>query len=111
MTIGAAFENFIQDKQLYGLSQRTIAAYQSFVSPFVVFAGASSPMEDLTNKTVKDYIAALYARKLSKATIATYTRHIKVFFIMVSESKRKKPVQHRLFVWYTFRGSNPGHPD
>ena len=79
MTIREAFENFIQDKQLYGLSQRTMEAYQSFIAPFVAFADASCSMENLTNKTIKDYMATLYARKLSKATIATYIRHIKVF--------------------------------
>ena len=25
--------------------------------------------------------------------------------------KRKKPAKYRLFLWYTIRGSNPGHPD
>ena len=25
--------------------------------------------------------------------------------------KRKKPAEYRLFLWYTIRGSNPGHPD
>ncbi len=79
MTIKEAFDNFIQDKQLYGLSQRTMEAYHDFITPFVMFAGVSCAMENLTNKTIKDYIATLYARKLSKATIATYTRHIKVF--------------------------------
>ena len=89
MTTGAAFENSIQDKQLYGLPQRTIEAYQSFVSPFVAFAGTSSPMEDLTNKTIKDYTAALYAMKLSKATIDTYARHIKVFLSWYQKVKEK----------------------
>lgn len=25
--------------------------------------------------------------------------------------KKKKPAEYRLFLWYTIRGSNPGHPD
>lgn len=85
MLLSEAYENFIEDKKLYGLAERTIEDYAEFLKPFVAFIGEDTPAEVISNADIKRYIATFHSRDLAKATIATYTRHIKVFLNWLSD--------------------------
>lgn len=85
MTLEHGYENFIRDKMLRDLSDRTIEAYRDIIEPFIAYVGGSMEAEKLTTENIKDYIAHLQKRKLAKASLATYIRHIKVFLNWLSE--------------------------
>lgn len=79
MTIQQAFNNFILSRKLADLSAKTIKDYTEFVTPFVEFLGADKALNTLTEADVNSYIGTLLDRPLSKASRATYIRHIKIF--------------------------------
>lgn len=85
MHLMMAYRNFIEDKKLYGLSERTIDDYAKFLKTFIDFIGEKRSVESVSDSDIKGYIASLYSRKLAKATIATYTRHVKVFLNWASD--------------------------
>lgn len=78
MNINKAFDNFIRDRRLQACTDKTITNYRQVLRPFIDFVGDIN-VNDLTLDMVKDYNAKLLDRKLSKASIATYLRHIKAF--------------------------------
>ena len=85
MTIQEAFDGFILSRRLADLTPKTIEDYTSFVSPFVSFLGADLPLSELTQDKINGYIEKLLEKPRSKATRATYIRHIKTFLKWVSE--------------------------
>lgn len=66
-------------KRLQGLSEKTICCYMQFVTPFLNYVGMSTNVADLTKDSVTAYIGILFKRDISRATLATYVRHVKVF--------------------------------
>lgn len=76
---------FLLEQKCKGLSAKSLQNYKEFVTPFIRFKGKSACAPDITQEAINEYISELYDRKLSKATIATYTRHIKVFLNWLSE--------------------------
>lgn len=79
MTMQEAFNNFILSRRLADLSVKTIKDYIEFVAPFVDFLGADKMLNALSEVDVNSYIGKLLDRPLSKASRATYIRHIKIF--------------------------------
>lgn len=79
MTIQEAFDNFILSRRLADLSVKTINDYTEFITPFVEFLGADKAITTLCEADVNSYIGELLGRPLSKASRATYIRHIKIF--------------------------------
>ena len=79
MTLQLAFDNFIFSRQIQGLSDKTIECYTSFVSPFVAHIGVNFDISRLTRELVNGYINKLLKSTLSRSTVATYTRHVKIF--------------------------------
>lgn len=86
MTIIETFEEFILSRQLADLSPKTINDYRQFITPFVQAVGASKSVETLQQQDINGYIAKLLEKPLSKATRATYIRHIKVFLKWLQEN-------------------------
>jgi len=86
MTIQQAFNNFILSRRLADLSVKTIKDYTEFVTPFVDFLGADKALNALTEADVNSYIGELLDRPLSKASRATYIRHIKIFLRWVEDT-------------------------
>lgn len=78
MKFSKAFDNFIRDRKLQACTTKTITNYVQVLTPFVAFVGDIDTTE-LTIEHVKDYNAKLIDRKISKASVATYLRHIKAF--------------------------------
>lgn len=66
-------------KRLEGLSEKTICCYTQFVTPFLNFLGITTNVSDITKVNVYSYIDSLFKRDISRATLATYVRHVKVF--------------------------------
>ena len=79
MTMQQAFDNFIISRRLADLSEKTIGNYTEFIAPFTAFIGADEQISKLCEADVNRYIAELLKRPISKASRATYIRHIKIF--------------------------------
>lgn len=79
MTLTEAYENFILSRQLADLSPKTITNYEEVLTPFINALGTYLEVEQLTQELINRYIAKLLKKPLSKASKATYIRHLKVF--------------------------------
>lgn len=81
MTVQESFDSFILSRQLADLSPKTVTAYRDFVGPFLASVGPDRPLSSLTLSDIQSYIQTLLKRPLSRATRATYIRHLKIFLI------------------------------
>ena len=79
MTLSDALNAFLYSRKIRGLSDKTLEGYRIFLTAFIGFLGSDMMANNITQQDIDRYIAQLYTRNLSKATIASYTRHIKVF--------------------------------
>lgn len=79
MTLQQALESFLLEKQLAGLSDQSIADYRNILSIFLRFVDAGIMINTLTYDRVSDYILDLFRRPLSKSTVATYVRNLRIF--------------------------------
>lgn len=84
MTLLCAYDEFLIQKQLAGLSSSTVDNYRTFLSIFLQSVDSSVETSDLTYETVTGFILDLYKRPLSRATVATYIRNIRIFLRWVS---------------------------
>lgn len=85
MTIQQTFDEFIMSRRLADLSDKTVKDYELFVTPFVRFLGADKDIGTIQQHDINAYITKVLDRPLSKATRATYIRHIKVFLKWLQE--------------------------
>lgn len=79
MTLQNVYDNFILSRKLADLSEKTVSDYEQFITPFLRFIGTDKDFSAIVQKDIIDYIETLLKRPLSKATRATYIRHIKIF--------------------------------
>ena len=79
MELQQIFENFKSAKRLAGLAEKSLYNYDLFIRPFVNFIGPQTHESDLTQDHVNDYISLLYDKSISRASLATYIRNLKVF--------------------------------
>ncbi|MCH1981784.1 tyrosine-type recombinase/integrase [Ruminococcus sp. OA3] len=77
MTLQTAFESFMFEKHLHGLSDKSLYNYRCFITPFVLVCDKS--VETLTYQDVQRYILQLMERELARATLSTYIRNLKIF--------------------------------
>ena len=87
MTVQQSFDEFILSRRLADLSQKTISNYIQFITPFVSFLGSNTPLEDVTQEHITRYQKTLLNKPISKATKATYIRHVKVFLKWCAENQ------------------------
>ncbi len=85
MTLQQAFNNFIESRILADLSPKSIKAYQEFVKPFIALVGSQKPFSDVSQEDIKGYLLKVVNKPLSKATRATYIRHLKIFLKWAGE--------------------------
>lgn len=85
MTLQQSFDNFIFSRRIQGLTDKSISCYVSFVNPFIKFIGSDIEISVVNRDIVNTYIETLFKRALSRATIATYIRHIKIFLKWIEE--------------------------
>ena len=79
MILQDAFDDFILQKRLAGLSGATISDYANIIGIFIDYVGSSLDLDDVTQKRVNAFILDLYERPLSKSTISTYIRNTRIF--------------------------------
>lgn len=86
MTIQQTFDEFIISRKLADLSAKTVHDYEQFIMPFVRFLGADTEAEQIQQQNINTYIAMLLEKPISKATRATYIRHVKVYLKWLQEN-------------------------
>lgn len=79
MTLVGLLNDFLLQKKIGGLSPKTIDSYKNALHVFVLYAGDSLSLKELTQDLVNAYILDLYDRDLSRATVSTYVRSLKIF--------------------------------
>lgn len=79
MKLSEAISNFITDRKLRYMTEKTIVNYRDVLKAFIAYVG-DLDIESISFDTVKSYNAYLVDKKLSRASVATYLRHIKAFF-------------------------------
>lgn len=67
-----------------GLTDKSIKAYREFIIKFIKYNGNVDILR-LTEQNVYNYIEYLMCESISRATIATYTRHLKIFLVWTSK--------------------------
>lgn len=90
MLLSNAINSFDRDCKLRGLKNKTIADYKTAVE---IFARDSQILmvEEITAPIVEEYILRLYEKPISKATINTYLRHLRVFIHFLEKQKIINP--------------------
>ncbi len=83
MTLQTAFDNFILEKRLQGLSADSIKSYENIIFIFLHHIGGDMDISALTREMVNDYILSLQSRNIDKSTIATYVRNARIFLCWV----------------------------
>lgn len=79
MTVQQAFDNFIFSRKIQGCADKSIECYESFCKPFVNYIGSNKDITMLNKDLINSYIRTLYDKSISRATLSTYVRHIKIF--------------------------------
>lgn len=91
ITIEKAKELFLIEQQLKGNTEKTISNYDRFINYFIDFVGADNMVDELTLMHIRKYQLFLsdkdkdynfktdLKKKISKTTIQTYMRAVRVF--------------------------------
>lgn len=81
MTLKKAFDRFVYEKRLKGLSDMSIYDYKILVGLFVGYTGPDSDICSINREGIESYIEYHLERGLSRSTLATYVRNLKIFLI------------------------------
>lgn len=79
-----AYDNFIHEKAVAGLADTTLRDYQYCLVGFLRKV-EDLEIQDLSYQAVSDYILQLHRSGLSKATVATYVRNIRIWLSWVND--------------------------
>ena len=79
MTLRDAMDEFLFLKKLAGLSVKTVISYRESVFPFIRYIGTDTLLSDVSYNKVVSYVMSLYDRPLSRATVSTYVRNVRIF--------------------------------
>ena len=108
MTLTKAFDAFIFDQRLRGNTEKTIEGYQGFLTRFIDWQTTTNGVSDLAELSlshVQQYQIYLDTKpaernggeKLTKRSIQTYMRHIKVFLTFCfEEGFHSEPLHQKL---------------
>lgn len=86
MTLQDAYNDFIYHKKLAGLSPATIEDYYYHLKGFFNFVGLTLPIEALEESFVNDYIMSLHTGVLSRNSVCTYIRNVRIFLTYVADN-------------------------
>lgn len=84
VTVNNAFRAFLRSRKLSGCSDPTIIGYRDTISLYIRTL-ASDTLDSFTIESYQEFFLGLYAKNLSKATVASYIRRIKIFLRWVQE--------------------------
>ena len=79
MTLYDAFLEFVIDRKSQALTFKTLEFYENTLRVFIKYLGRETDISTITHRKIKDYAIELQSRNLSKATVASYLRSVKVF--------------------------------
>ena len=79
MTLKQLLDEFISTKVMAGLVEKSIKDYREFCTRFIKEVGIYTSYDDFTQEHINKYIYNLMGRPVTKTTIATYIRHLKIF--------------------------------
>lgn len=79
-------DEFISSRVMSGLVTKSIMDYREFCGRFILEVGSEKEYINLCQKDINDYILNLMDMTLSKNTIATYIRHLKVYLKWCTEN-------------------------
>jgi site-specific recombinase XerD len=89
MNIGKAVEDFlVYCKIEKGLSQHSLAAYAADLNDFGKWLPASMTLSEVSPTILKDYLASMFERKLSAATVRRRFACLRTFFRRLEEDKQ-----------------------
>lgn len=88
MTLSQAFDLFRRQKEIDGLNDNSITTYCRVISLFLDAVGRDLPVSDLTYDSVADYIIFVRRKGVSRATVATYVRNVKIFLRWLDTEER-----------------------
>ena len=97
MTIDKALEQFILSCKLKGLSKKTIVNYTDFIKRFIMHDEIVE-VADIDLDLINNYILYLYDEELSRSTISTYIRHLKVFIRWLEDHDQVKDLVENIKV-------------
>ena len=86
MKLSDAFDAFILEKRLQGLTSASIKSYIDIISIFISFVGSDMDISELTLDAVNGYILNIYSKKLSKGSVSTYIRNLRIFLVWVDSN-------------------------
>ena len=85
MTLQQAFDDFIFSRKIEGCTDKTIECYESFCKPFGEYLGHDIDISSINKTMINAYIKTLYDRPISRSTLSTYVRHIKIFLTYIEK--------------------------
>lgn len=84
MTMQQLYEEFLYTKKLAGLEAGTVNNYKRTLILMVRHIGADTALSDITFQLVADYIMYLHEKGISRASVSSYIRNVKIFFRWVA---------------------------
>ncbi len=87
MILQTALSEFLKSRSRMDLSPKTIDNYRLFIQPFVDMFGCKCECNTLTQASINQYIDYVVSRNITKASKATYIRHIKVFLHWIAKNE------------------------
>lgn len=93
MLLTTAVEQFKRDCRLRGLKEKTIHGY---IEAIDAFTRSSSILDtsEISVSVIEEYMLRLYEKGLSKATINTYLRHLRVFIHFLESEEILNPEEN-----------------
>lgn len=88
MTLSEALQAFCRQKRIDGINLNSINTYRRVLSLFVNYVGQDQSAESLTFDQVADYIIAVQNKRISRATVSSYIRSLKIFLRWLSAEDR-----------------------
>lgn len=85
MKVSEVYDNFINDKELQGLSDSSLKDYYFCLKGFISHVGNGIELETMDFSVVTSYIQSLLHSRLSRATVATYIRNVRIFLTYASK--------------------------
>lgn len=87
MVLEECLESFKHQKMVDGIGDNSIKNYDATLSLFIRSIGPDLPVSALSLDQVQAYIVSLRKTGISKATMASYIRNIKIFLRWLSEEE------------------------
>ena len=79
MTLQDCLNEFLFEKELSGLASGSVHNYRVTLSLFLTAVGPELPLDAVSYSLVTEYILGLYKRPISRSTVSSYVRNIRIF--------------------------------